>query len=63
MKVVDLYGEKTVCSLEVFPPRNGESLDMVFNTVDKLLPFNPAFVSVTGGALGSRRGEPRLLLL
>ena len=56
MKVANLYGENVVYSLEVFPPKNGESLDTVFNTIDSLLPFNPAFVSVTGGALGSQRG-------
>jgi methylenetetrahydrofolate reductase (NADPH) len=51
-----LYGEDVVYSLEVFPPRNGELLDMVFDTIESLLRFDPAFVSVTGGALGSRRG-------
>lgn len=57
MKVASLYNKgKPVYSLEVFPPRNGETLDAVFNTIDSLLSFKPAFVSVTGGALGSQRG-------
>ncbi len=57
MKVVNLYkGNKPVFSLEVFPPRNGESLEAVLNTIDSLWSFKPAFVSVTGGALGSMRG-------
>ena len=57
MKVVKLYSsDKPVYSLEVFPPRNGESLEAIFNTLDNLMPFNPAFISVTGGALGSLRG-------
>jgi methylenetetrahydrofolate reductase (NADPH) len=56
MKVASLYGENVVYSLEVFPPKNGEPLDMVFDTIESSLPFNSAFVSVTGGALGSRRG-------
>lgn len=57
MKVVDLYNQNgPVYSLEVFPPRNGETTDAVFNTIDDLIGFKPAFVSVTGGALGSLRG-------
>ena len=57
MKVVNLYkGNKPVFSLEVFPPRNGESLEAVLNTIDSLWSFKPAFVSVIGGALGSMRG-------
>lgn len=59
MKVADLYnasGDKPIFSLEVFPPRNGEPLDMVFHTVEKLKKFNPGFVSVTCCALGSPRG-------
>ncbi len=56
MKVADLYGDKPVYSLEAFPPRNGESLDDIYHMIDELLPFSPAFVSVTGGALGSERG-------
>lgn len=57
MKVVELYSsDKPVYSLEIFPPRNGESMDAIFNTLDNLMPFNPAFISVTGGALGSLRG-------
>ncbi len=57
MKVSNLYkDEKPVYSLEVFPPRNGESLEAVYNTIDDLITFSPAFISVTGGALGSMRG-------
>ncbi len=57
MKVVDLYKQdEPVYSLEVFPPRNGETMDAVFNTIDNLIGFEPAFISVTGGALGSLRG-------
>lgn len=57
MKVADLYNKgKPVYSLEVFPPRNGESVEAIFNTIDNLIGFKPAFISVTGGALGSLRG-------
>ncbi len=57
MKVADLYKQDgPVYSLEVFPPRNGETTDAIFNTIDNLIGFQPAFISVTGGALGSLRG-------
>jgi len=57
MKVSELYsGNSPVFSLEVFPPRNGETLSDIFYTIDSLLLFNPGFISVTGGALGSLRG-------
>ena len=57
MQLKTLYDKgKPVYSLEVFPPRNGESLDKLYQTIDELLSFDPAFISVTGGALGSRRG-------
>ncbi len=57
MKVADLYKQdKPVYSLEVFPPRNGETMDAIDNTIDNLIGFKPAFISVTGGALGSLRG-------
>lgn len=57
MKVSELYsGNFPVFSLEIFPPRNGETLGNVFNTIDNLISFNPGFISITGGALGSLRG-------
>ncbi|MBI4652456.1 methylenetetrahydrofolate reductase [Candidatus Desantisbacteria bacterium] len=57
MKIANLYNKgKPIFSLEVFPPKNGESLNNIYETIDKLISFNPGFVSVTGGALGSARG-------
>lgn len=57
MNVSNLYNKGyPVYSLEVFPPKNGKSLDSIYRTIDDLRPFNPAFVSVTSGALGSARG-------
>lgn len=57
MKIIEfLTAEQPVYSLEFFPPRNGEPLDSVFNTMDALIEFEPSFISVTGGALGSQRG-------
>lgn len=45
-------------SIEVFPPKNGGSLDSLLQTVDSLACRNPRpeFVSVTYGAMGNARG-------
>jgi len=58
MKIIDIYknSKNTVISFEFFPPRNGETLDSITSTLERLIKFNPAFVTVTGGALGSQRG-------
>jgi len=58
MKTIEIYKNrsKPVISFEFFPPRNGESLDGIYSTFDRLKKFKPAFITVTGGALGSQRG-------
>ena len=58
-KVIDIFkeAEKTIYSLEFFPPDHGESLDSILNTIEVLNEkFGISFVSVTCGALGSCRG-------
>jgi len=48
MKIIDIYKEKRpVLSLEVFPPKQGYSLNSVFKTLSALQDLNPSFVSVT----------------
>jgi methylenetetrahydrofolate reductase (NADPH) len=49
MKVVDhLKGAKsTLFSLEILPPLKGKSIDSLFNGIEPLLEFKPAFVDVT----------------
>lgn len=42
-------------SFEFFPPRSEEEEPILWRAVEALAPFNPAFVSVTYGATGSRR--------
>ncbi|MGC4090972.1 MAG: methylenetetrahydrofolate reductase [NAD(P)H] [Polyangiaceae bacterium] len=42
-------------SVEFFPPKDQEGVDRLFETVEKLRPHYPAFVSVTYGAGGSTR--------
>ena len=39
--------EKTLVSLEITPPEKGHSIEEIFQTVDKLLPYGPAFINVT----------------
>lgn len=39
--------DKTLFSFEVLPPLRGKTIDSVFRTIDRLMPFNPAFVEVT----------------
>lgn len=43
-------------SFEIIPPRNGTSINGVYKIIDSIVPFKPAFISVTHGAGGSLRG-------
>ena len=49
MKVIDhLKGAKgTLFSIEILPPLKGKSIESLFNGIEPLLEFNPAFVDVT----------------
>ena len=42
-------------SFEFFPPRSEAASEALFSTIEKLVPLNPAYVSVTYGAGGSTR--------
>ena len=44
-------------SFEFFPPKDLNGFDQLFQTIDQLKPWNPAFVSVTYGAGGSTRSK------
>jgi len=44
-----------VVSIEVFPPRSVDGDEALFETLDRLIPYRPAFVSCTYGAAGSTR--------
>lgn len=37
----------TAFSFEVLPPVRGKSIEQVFNTIDKLMPFDPAYINIT----------------
>lgn len=58
MKVAEFYKKRKspVFSIEVSPPLNGEPLDPIFDTINSLKKFKPAWCSVTCGALGRPRG-------
>ena len=39
--------KKLLLSLEITPPNKGQGIDEIFNTLDNLMPFEPAFINVT----------------
>lgn len=46
-----------VFSFEFFPPKTAAGRDALVRTIDELKPLDPAYVSVTYGAMGSNRGQ------
>ncbi len=65
MKVIEHIqnSKKTLFSLEVLPPKKGENINTIFDTIENLLEFNPAFIDVTyhreemAYTLGNQNGE------
>ena len=53
MRTSEIFKNKTVLSLEIFPPRRTASIDIIYHTLDELKGLNPDFISVTYGAGGS----------
>jgi methylenetetrahydrofolate reductase (NADPH) len=54
MKIKDLFkNKKQVFSLEIFPPKREDPIETVYDTLDRLKPISPDFISVTYGASGS----------
>ncbi len=49
MSVASLLQEtqETLFSFEVLPPLRGRSIDQIYDTIDTLMPFKPAFIEVT----------------
>ena len=41
------HTDKTLFSFEVLPPLRGKSIDQIYGAIDRLMPFNPAFIEVT----------------
>ena len=54
MPFSDLFNNKPVVSLEVFPPKPDMPFDVIDDTLTKLRALSPTYVSVTYGAGGSR---------
>lgn len=38
---------RTAFSFEVLPPMRGKSIDSIYGTVERLLPFNPSYINIT----------------
>lgn len=60
MKTSDIFKNKTVLSLEVFPPRRTAPINIIYDTLDGLKGLNPDFISVTYGAGGSEMNTATL---
>ena len=52
-----LAGPQPVFSFEFFPPKTDAGREALMQTIDELKPLDPAYVSVTYGAMGSNRGQ------
>lgn len=57
MKIKELFKNKPVISLEIFPPKPEASIDTVLDTIAALSDLKPGFISVTYGAGGSSRAH------
>ncbi len=49
MKVIDKIktSNQPLFSMEILPPKKGERIDSLFDTIESLLPYDPAFINVT----------------
>ena len=49
MKVIDLInnGKSTAFSFEILPPLKGNSIDMVYKTIEALREFDPKYINIT----------------
>jgi methylenetetrahydrofolate reductase (NADPH) len=60
MRTSEIFKNKTVLSLEVFPPRRTAAVNIIYDTLDELRGLNPDFISVTYGAGGSENNNATL---
>lgn len=60
MRTSEIFKNKTVLSLEIFPPRRNASINIIYDTLDELKGVNPDFISVTYGAGGSENNTATL---
>ena len=58
MSIVDVYENgRFGLSFELFPPKNPDSEQLMWRTVEELVAFQPAMVTCTYGAGGSTRDK------
>lgn len=57
MKITDALKNKKGLSFEVFPPKEDQPLEPLFDTLEKLYAFSPDFISCTYGAGGTSKGR------
>ncbi|WP_058485384.1 methylenetetrahydrofolate reductase [NAD(P)H] [Defluviitalea phaphyphila] len=57
MKTSEFFKNKKVFSLEVFPPKRTDSIDTIYDTIEKLKDISPDFISVTYGAGQSKNNK------
>ncbi|MBC3640989.1 methylenetetrahydrofolate reductase, partial [Klebsiella sp. Kps] len=58
-RISDLLAKGPTWSFEFFPPKTPEGMSSFHGAVEELAALEPAFVSVTYGALGSTRDTTR----
>src|SRR3990167_8949300 len=64
MNFKDFYQDQKVkFSFEVFPPKTEEGVRSLFSELNQIQNLNPAFISVTYGAMGSTRDLTRDLAI
>jgi methylenetetrahydrofolate reductase (NADPH) len=57
MKITDKLARGRTFSFEVFPPKEGNPLEPLLETLDRLYRFKPDFISCTYGAGGTNAGR------
>ncbi len=56
-KITNILAKKNfTISVEVFPPRNGKSPEIILKKIEELSKLDLDFISITKGAMGSMRG-------
>lgn len=60
MKIQEKLKEKSILSLEIFPPKRTDSVDTIYQTLSELKEVSPDFISVTYGAGGSTQNKTTL---
>ncbi|MDR1400273.1 MAG: methylenetetrahydrofolate reductase [Treponema sp.] len=57
MKITEILKMRMGFSFEVFPPKNEQPMEPLFETLAKLYDFKPDFISCTYGAGGTNKGR------